>query len=305
MVIIDENSVEQLPGSVATIGFFDGVHLGHLFLIDQVKELASKHHLASAVLTFPVHPRKVIHSDFVPSLLSSPDEKMELLTEARVDYCFLLDFTQSIASLTAKEFMQEIMRDKFNVKELVIGYDHRFGHNREEGFEDYKQYGEQLGIKVYQAKAFDENGTKVSSSVVRNYLAENNIRMANKCLGYSYQLHGKVVLGNQLGRTIGFPTANIEPHCSEKLVPADGVYVVDVIVQDKSLRGMLNIGNRPTVNNGTNRTIEANIFDFDADIYGQDISVRFLDFLRPQKKFPSINDLVDQLKKDREAARIY
>jgi riboflavin kinase / FMN adenylyltransferase len=301
MKIVYEQNTNSLPASVTTIGFFDGVHLGHRYLINQVKELAERHHLASSVITFTNHPRKVIHTDFVPKLLSTPEEKLELLTEMNVDYCFLLNFTKEVASYTAKEFMQHI-RDKFNIRDLVIGYDHRFGHNRAENFVDYVHYGKELGINVIQAQAFLETDVTVSSSVVRRYLQAHCVTAANECLGYTYFIKGKVVEGHHIGKSIGFPTANIVTSNPDKLIPVDGAYTVDVEVSGKRYRGMLNIGDRPTLDNGTERTIEVNIFDFNADIYGELIKVYFLDYIRTQRKFDSLDELKEQLNKDKVVA---
>lgn len=222
-----------MPPSVATIGFFDGVHCGHRFLINQVKEVAAKDGLYSALITFPVHPRQVIQTAYHPQLLSSPTEKLELLETMQVDYCFLLPFTQELSLFSAREFMQ-LLRNKFNIHTLVIGYDHRFGHNRSENFEDYCRYGEELNIYIVRARAYTDKEGKISSSVIRQLLKEGKVSQAAKFLGYNYYLDGTVVDGYKVGRKIGFPTANLQVDCSDKLIPSEGVYAVYVYVEGKN-----------------------------------------------------------------------
>ncbi|MBO5252142.1 MAG: bifunctional riboflavin kinase/FAD synthetase [Bacteroidaceae bacterium] len=285
---------------VATIGFFDGVHLGHRFLINQVKAAAAQTGWQSSIITFPVHPRQVIQSEFQPQLLSSPEEKIELLAATGIDNCILLPFTQELSMLTAREFMQ-LLYTRYNVRMLVIGYDHRFGHNRTETFEDYCRYGKELGIHIMQATAYTQEQDKVSSSAIRRALQTGDIRTATKFLGYPYFLEGTVVDGYKVGRKIGFPTANLQVDFSNKLIPSVGVYAVWVSVGGKQWKGMLNIGHRPTLNNGTNLSIEVHILDFEGDIYRQKMRIEFIDFLRPETKFSSVDELIEQMKKDKEA----
>ena len=191
-IIHDLPSVLPEP-CVATIGFFDGVHLGHRFLIEQVRRAAAAKGMRSALITFPVHPRKVMNSGYRPELLTTRDEKLALLAGTEVDYCMMLDFTPQVSRLTAREFMTGILKERYNVQALVIGYDHRFGHNRSEGFEDYRRYGESMGMEVIRAEACVEDGVRVSSSVIREFLHEGRVREANRCLGYDYFLDGTVV----------------------------------------------------------------------------------------------------------------
>ena len=270
MEIISDINHQALPPSVATIGFFDGVHRGHRFLINQVKEVADKDGLYSALVTFPMHPRQVIQTTYHPQLLSSPKEKLELLETTQVDYCLLLPFTQELSLLSAREFMQ-LLRNKFNIHTLVIGYDHRFGHNRSESFEDYCRYGEELNIYMVRARAYTDGEDKISSSVIRQLLKEGKVSQAAQFLGYNYYLDGTVVDGYKVGRKIGFPTANLQVDCSDKLIPSEGVYAVYVYVEGKKWAGMLNIGHRPTINNGNNVSIEVNILNFSEDIYHKEI----------------------------------
>ena len=301
MNIIKDTHPQALTPSVATIGFFDGVHLGHRHLINQVKMAASLNGWCSSIITFPIHPRQVIQSDYQPSLLSSPEEKIELLASTGIDNCILLPFTRELSQLTAWEFMQ-LLYNQYKVRMLVIGYDHRFGHNRAETFEDYCRYGRELGIHIMQATAYTQEQDKVSSSVIRRALLSGEISTATKYLGYPYFMQGTVVSGYQVGRKIGFPTANLQVDFPNKLIPAIGVYAVRVSVNGQSHRGMLNIGHRPTLNNGTDLSIEVHILDFEGDIYHQPMRIEFVDFLRPEAKFNSVDELTLQIQKDKEAA---
>lgn len=297
-IIHDIPSVLPEP-CVATIGFFDGVHRGHRFLIEQVRQIAAAQEMRSALITFPVHPRKVMNRDFQPELLTTRNEKLALLAATGVDYCMMLNFTPDVSRLTAREFMTDILKERYNVHTLVIGYDHRFGHNRSEGFEDYCRYGEAVGIRVVRAEACMADGIRVSSSVIRNFLSQGRVEEANRCLGYDYFLDGTVVSGYQVGRKIGFPTANLRVDDPDKLVPVDGVYAVRVTFDGKTHNGMLSIGNRPTIGNGPERSIEVNIFDFHSDIYDKFIRLSFVHYLRPQLKFDTIDELVEQIRQDR------
>lgn len=294
-----EDTHPQAP-SAATIGFFDGVHLGHRFLIEQVKEAASQAGLCSSIITFPVHPRQVIQSDYQPQLLSSPEEKIKLLATTGIDQCILLPFTKELSRLTAREFMQ-LLHDEYQVRMLVIGYDHRFGHNRAENFEDYCRYGQELGISILQANAYTQAEDKVSSSAVRRALLNGEIETASQYLGYSYSMEGTVVDGYKVGRKIGFPTANLQLVCTHKLIPAEGVYVVYAQIENKRWKGMLNIGRRPTLNNGSDLSIEVHILDFNEDIYKKNIRIEFVHFLRPEVRFQSTDELIKQMQKDKEA----
>lgn len=305
MQIIDKYSNSTVYPCVASIGFFDGVHKGHLCLINQVKEEAKKCGLRSALLTFPVHPAKIMRPEIVMEQLTLKDEKLELLDQTGVDYCFLMDFTPELSKLTAREFMEKILQEKYNVKALIIGYDHRFGHNRTEGFDEYCAYGKELGIRVIQAEAYYDGGVDISSSCIRKAINAGNVELAEQYLGYSFFLEGIVIKGKQLGRTIGFPTANVRINSVDKMIPKDGVYAVNVFVEGihQAYWGMLNIGHRPTVDDGTNRSIEVNILDFKGDIYDKKIRLVFKKRLRDEVKFASIDKLVDQLHKDEQSVR--
>lgn len=289
--------------AVATIGFFDGVHRGHKFLINGVIDCAAKCGMRSMVVTFDSHPRLVLHKDFQPRLLTTADEKAALIKATGVESCVMLHFDEELASLSAYDFMKSVLRGRLNVSKLITGYDNRFGHNRSEGFEDYVRYGRELGIDVMRADAFVLNGVQVSSSVIRSFLSAGEVGMAAMCLGRPYELCGRVVGGYHEGRRMGFPTANIEVGDKLKLVPEAGVYAVMVSI-DGGARlggGMMNIGTRPTFN-GTETTLEVNIFGFSGDIYGHELGVKFVKRLRGERKFSSAGKLAEQLEKDRAEA---
>ncbi len=289
--------IEHFP-VVATIGFFDGVHLGHHYLIDQVQKIALAEGLPSAVITFPVHPRKVMNQEYQPALLCSYEEKIIRLASTKVDYCISMDFTQELSMLTAREFIQKILKEQLHVRTLVVGYDHRFGHNREDGFEEYKKYGAEVGINVVLAKQYE--GEHISATRIRALLSEGDVEKAAHLLTYNYILSGKIVEGYKVGRTIGFPTANVESWERYKVVPAFGVYAVHVYIEGEKHDGMLYIGKRPTLHNGQNISVEVNIFDFEGDLYNKSISVEFLEFTRPDEKFPDVESLKAQLFRDRD-----
>lgn len=281
---------------VATIGSFDGVHQGHRFMVSQVMEQAKMRGLASLVVTFSNHPLKVLRPDFQPQLLTLTEEKVELLQEAGVDGIALLEFTKELSQLSAREFMQKILKQQLNVEVLIIGYDNHFGHDHK-SFEDYVEYGKELGITVLQNTELQAD-FKASSTVVRNALNEGDITTANKVLGYSYYIKGKVINGFHIGRKIGFPTANIEVD-ADKLIPKNGVYCVKALGHI----GMMNIGFRPTLDNGPLRSLEVHLLDFNGDLYGDEIKIEFLHFLREEQKFENIDQLQQQLKLDEKECR--
>lgn len=311
---------------VAAIGFFDGVHRGHRYLIGQVREAARVRGWESAVVTFPRHPRQVMQPDFAPRLLTTCDEKLELLAATGLDRCFLPDFTPELSRCSARDFMA-LLRGKYHVRALVIGYDHRFGHNRTEGMEDYLRYGRELDMEVLPARAYYydiyggggrdgsgdnracvarsvENASAVSSSLVRRLLDAGEVDVAASALGYDYFLRGDVVDGRHVGRTIGYPTANLHIADPAKLIPADGVYAIRATVDNEGCYGgMLSIGLRPTLHNGSDRSIEAHLFDFRGDLYRHSLRVSLLCRIREERKFDSLEALAGQLRLDEAAAR--
>ncbi len=306
MITIFSNDPDKpgavLPeGVVATVGFFDGVHSGHRFLIEQLKTIAGKKNLPSAAITFPVHPRKVLQSDFQPDLLSDFQEKLFQLSGSGVDYCFVIDFTIKLSQLTAKEFIQDILFQKLHVKTLLVGYDHRFGKNRSEGLDSYIMYGEECGMSVIKAESLSYKNAYVSSTMIRNLLLDGKIKKANKILTYHYYLEGTVIDGDKLGRKIGFPTANLELLEKNKLIPKTGIYAVWVHFNNTRHKGMLYIGERPTVSSSnTGLRIEVNLLNFNKNLYGKKLTVEFIEYLRDDMKFDDLNQLVEQLEKDRE-----
>lgn len=295
--------VHALPPCVATIGFFDGVHLGHRHLIEQVCEAARVRNLASALITFRSHPRQVLHPESPICLLSTPQEKAEALASTGVDWCVTLDFTPELAGMPAKRFMDEVLRQRIGVRTLVIGYDHRFGYGRADSFDDYVRFGRDMGMEVLRANELQKEGVHVSSSTIRRLLLQGEVAEAAQALGCMYSLEGVVVRGRQVGRTIGFPTANLQPVCPEKLVPADGVYAVRVQLENETYGGMLDIGLRPTFDNGNDRSIEVHLLDFLGDLYGRVVRVDFVRRIRANVQFDSPASLVAQLQKDETVVR--
>lgn len=300
LIDLSKNEISLSSKSfVATMGFFDGVHIGHRHLIDQVKTEAKRQGLPSAVITFPVHPRIVLQQDYQPKLLCGYEEKIEQLETTGVDYCVSLPFTKELSNLSAREFMRQVLKERIHVQTFIVGYDHRFGHNREEGFEDYVKYGNELGIKVMQATEFRFADHEVSSSLIRRLLAEGKITIANRLLSYNYRLSGKIVEGYQVGRTIGFPTANIQAWERFKVIPALGVYAVFVRIGNEIYKGMLYIGTRPTIHKSDEISIEVNIFEFEGDLYNRSLTVEFVDFIRPDMVFENTELLVRQIQQDK------
>ena len=303
MNIISQNDTLQQP-AVVTIGFFDGVHLGHRHLISEVRTVAEQRQMTAAAITFDTHPRQVLQQDFVPQLLSTPEEKLARLGDTGIEQCCMLHFDRSMAALSAFDFMQSVLRKRFNARVLVTGYDNRFGHNRAEGFDDYVEYGRQLGIDVVAGTPFEHNGMRISSSLIRRSLASGNIELANQALGYAYTLTAPVTRGYAEGRRMGFRTANMDMNRINKMLPAQGAYATLVrIDQDGAwLPAMTNIGIRPTFGNyGT--TVETFIMDFSGNLYGHTIEVAFCHYLRPEKPFANEAELAKQLADDEQQTR--
>ena len=299
MIVIRQNEDTIEQGIVATIGFFDGVHVGHRFLIKELQDWGKELNMPSAVISFPEHPRQVLHSDYRPKLLDTFQEKMERLETTGIDYCIALDFTYELSLYSAADFIR-LLAEEYHVKGLLIGYDHRFGHDRSDGFEQYVEYGGQVGMEVRKASPYDEENIRVSSSEIRRLLQEGKVEMANALLTYPYQLRGRIVSGYKVGRTIGFPTANIEVDSPYKLLPKVGVYAVWVELLGKRYKGMLYIGKRPTLQNGDNLTIEVNILGFSGNAYNDEITVSFVYAVREDKTFESVEALREQLERDRQ-----
>jgi len=290
---------------VVTIGTFDGVHLGHQKVIERLKAYAQKYNGESVIFTFYPHPRLVTApNEGNLRLLTTLEEKTALFEKTGIDHLVIFPFTKSFSELSYKEFVKNILVEKINTRCLVVGYDHRFGKNREGGFEYLKECAKKHAFDIEKLDALLMDESNISSTKIRESLENGNIARANRYLGYRFTLHGTVVEGERVGRKIGFPTANIEASDVHKLIPGYGVYAVEIKLSGKNYRGMLNIGTRPTFNNNAdNRSIEVHIFDFSGDIYNKEITLIFAGKIRAEKKFSGPEALVEQLKKDKEAAQ--
>ena len=289
-----------MASMVATIGFFDGVHKGHLYLIEQLQEVARQRDMKSLIVTFDRHPRTVVSPGHVPTLLTTLEEKEQLLRATGVDEIAVLPFTKELSRLTARVFMEEVLSREFSVRALMLGYDHAFGHGGG-SWSDYVRWGEKTGIEVIRAHEFES--LMVSSSKCRRLLEQGDVAGAAEMLGRWYSLEGEVVRGFHLGHELGFPTANVQPE-TEKLLPANGAYAVWATLKDGTRRGgMLNIGNRPTIGNGEAVSVEVNLFEYEGDLYGQRIVVEFVCRLRDERRFASRDELMTQLAQDAETTK--
>lgn len=287
-----------------TIGTFDGVHYGHQKIIEKVVFEAQKAHKKSVVLTFFPHPRMVLQKDASVKLINTIDERAQLLEKIGLDYLIIHPFSKEFSRMTSLEFVRDILVNQLNISKLIIGYDHHFGKNREGNITQLTEYSHLYGFKVEEIPAQDIDDVSVSSTKIRRALDTGNLKTANHYLGYHFMLTGTVVNGKKLGGKIGYPTANIHVEESYKLIPKTGVYVVKSILKNQPVFGMMNIGNRPTVD-GNYQTIEVHFFDVNQDLYGKKITIELLYFLRDEQKFDSIELLKNQLKKDEENAKNY
>jgi riboflavin kinase/FMN adenylyltransferase len=288
--------------SVVTSGTFDGVHLGHQKILGRLKELAERKQGETVLLTYWPHPRLILQpEDKSLRLLTTLSEKVKLLEEMGVDHLIILPFTKELSQMSSEEFIRDILVEKIQTKTLVIGYDHKFGKNREGSFEYLQSHSHLFGFAIEEISRQDVDDLGVSSTKIRTALAQGDISTANKYLGRPYDLSGQVVKGQQIGRSLGFPTANIQIAEDYKLLPRDGAYAVHAEVNSIQYKAILNIGDRPTVD-GQKKTIEAHLIDFEGDLYGQELRVYFQEFLREEKKFESLDALKNQLVVDRERA---
>ncbi|MBO7281564.1 MAG: riboflavin biosynthesis protein RibF [Bacteroidaceae bacterium] len=301
-IFTDIDSLGCVPSAV-TVGSFDGVHRGHVAMIAEARALAQERGLPLTVVTFARHPRLLFSGSEQPFLLTSADDKLSLLERAGADRCLLLPFDHAMASLTAKEFMRDILQRCLGVSMLAVGYDHRFGRpQRDEGIEQYIDYGREIGVEVIRMHPYAPDGQKISSSRVRGELAAGDVEAAARMLGRNYSLQGCVVHGEALGRRLGFPTANISLKEPLQLLPLDGVYECVISVRLNSYRGVMNVGCKPTVN-GSCRTIEVFIIGFDGDIYGEPVVVEFVRRLRGERRFAGLDDLRAQIESDVRCVR--
>lgn len=289
---------------MVTIGTFDGVHMGHKKILKRLIQSAKELHCESLVLTFFPHPRMVLQESSEVKLLNTMNEKNSLLQDMGIDNLIIHPFDKEFSRLTAEEFVKDILIDQLNIQKIIIGHDHRFGRNRTADINDLIAFGKEYHFEVEQISVQEINENAVSSTKTRNAILDGNISLANDYLGYPYFFSGEVVKGNQLGRTIGFPTANIQIKEDYKLIPKSGVYIVKSTIKKELFYGMMNIGNRPTVE-GIHQTIEVHFFNFDQDIYNQIITVEILDFIRDEQKFESLEALKNQIQKDKNHTIAY
>lgn len=296
------SNYDKAHPTAITIGTFDGVHIGHRKILERLINNAKVLELKSTVLTFFPHPRMVLQKDVSIKLLNTIDEKVSILKEIGIDILIVHPFTQEFSRLSATEFVRDILVNDLKTKKIIIGYDHRFGRNRNANINDLIAFGNTLDFEVEEISAQEIDDVSVSSTKIRKALGEGDIKTANSYLGYQYMLTGTVVRGKGLGRKLDFPTANLHIPEEYKLIPKNGVYVVSSHIDGNKVYGMMNIGYNPTVE-GTTKSIEINFFDFDQDLYDKKIQIDIIDRIRDEHKFDSVEALQAQLKKDRETSR--
>lgn len=298
------NDFSSTKKTILTLGTFDGVHIGHKKILKKITQNTENHKYESLVLTFFPHPRMVLqeHSDI--KLLNTIDEKIDLLEKIGIENLVIHPFDEAFSRLTAEEFVRNILVDRFHIQKIIIGHDHRFGRNRTANIDDLIAYGKEYGFEVEQISVQEINDISVSSTKIRNAILEGDMALANDYLGYDYFLTGSIVKGKQLGRTIGFPTANLKIEESYKLIPQNGVYIVKSIIDGQIVFGMMNIGFNPTVD-GQKQSIEIHYFNFNTDLYNQKISVSILQRIRSEQKFESVELLKEQLEKDKKKSLSY
>ncbi|MEI6866403.1 bifunctional riboflavin kinase/FAD synthetase [Flavicella sp.] len=297
-VIENYKNFKDSKKSIVTIGTFDGVHIGHQKIIEELVATAKKENCNSVLLTFFPHPRMVLQKENSIKLINTIDERIEMLQNTGLDYLIIHPFDTEFSRLSAFDFVRNILVNHLNTFQLVVGYDHRFGRNREGDFEQLQEYGYIYNFSVQEIPAQDINEISVSSTKIRKALAEGEIRKVTKYLGHAFSVSGTVVKGERLGNTIGYPTANLEIKESYKLIPKKGAYLVRAKINDIYVDGMMNIGVRPTVD-GVNQTIETHFFDFNEDLYKNKIQIELIEFLREEQKFESVDALKKQLTEDK------
>ncbi|MCG2460605.1 bifunctional riboflavin kinase/FAD synthetase [Flavobacteriaceae bacterium F89] len=285
--------------TAVTIGTFDGLHIGHMKILERLIKSANTLGLKSSVLTFFPHPRMVLQQDADIKLLNTIEEKIHILERTGLDYLIIHPFTKEFSRLSAREFVRDILVNELRTKKIIIGYDHRFGRNRNANINDLVAFGNALDFQVEEIPAQEVDEVSVSSTKIRKALKEGEVKTANAYLGYEYMLTGTVKKGRGLGRQLGFPTANLTIAESYKLIPKNGVYAVKSVLNGQTVNGMMNIGYNPTVS-GTEKTIEIHFFNFNQDLYGQRIQIDILEWIREEEKFDSLEDLKTQLQKDKQ-----
>jgi len=289
---------------MVTIGTFDGVHIGHQEIIEKLVSEAKASNKKSVLLTFFPHPRMVLQKDVSIKLINTIDERAQHLEKLGLDYLIIHPFSREFSRLTALDFVRDILVNQLNISKLIIGYDHHFGKNREGNIEQLTEYSHLYDFTVEEIPAQDIDEVSVSSTKIRKALANGHLKTANNYLGYNFSLTGKVVNGKQLGGKIGFPTANIDILEDYKLIPKTGVYIVKSIIDNTTIYGMMNIGNRPTVD-GEHQTIEVHYFNFNQNLYGKELTIELLYYLRDEQKFDSVSGLISQLKKDKQNSMLF
>jgi len=304
IVIKDFDSVDYDKKSVITVGTFDGIHLGHRKIMDSVNEIKKSKGLRSVIITFEPHPQIVLKNK-VPDIkiLSTFEEKLELFESLNIDIVYVIKFTKKFSQNSAEDFYVNYIINKFGLSDIVIGYDHMVGRNREGGFETLKSLSGKYDFEIHKIDELKTEGYIVSSTVIRHMLQSSSVKDAAMLLNDYYSLTGKVIHGDELGRKIGFPTANIKPVSEYKLIPQNGVYLVKSEIKGKNYFGMMNIGVRPTVTEGQKLTLEVHFLDFGGDLYGQMLKIKFIDYIRKEKKFNSVEELKKQIKKDKEFSK--
>lgn len=285
--------------TIVTIGTYDGVHLGHQKILHKIAEQANQLNYESVVLTFFPHPRMVLGKDTTIKLLNTLEEKEKFIAATGIDHLIIQKFDEAFSNLSAVDFVKRVLVDQLNIGKIIIGYDHKFGKGRTADIHDLTQFGKQFGFEVEQISAEEIGSITVSSTKVRNSLLDGNIALANQFLGQPYEFSGKIVEGKKIGRTIDFPTANIEISETYKLLPKNGVYIVTALIQNKNMQGMMNIGTNPTIGENM-QSIEVHFFNFNQDIYNQNITIQIIEKIREEAKFDSILDLQIQLIKDKQ-----
>jgi len=292
------NHLPQFRDAVVTIGTFDGVHTGHQKIIDQLKQETSKINGESVLITFDPHPRKILDPSKPLRLITTLDEKIELLEKQGIDHVVIAPFTKEFASLSAEAYIKDFLVDKFQPHTVIIGYDHRFGHDRKGDYHLMETFSQNLDFKLKEIPEHIVDSIIVSSTQIRKAISQGDMDVANELLGYDFFFQGKIIEGNKLGRQLGFPTANLQIKESDKLLPGNGVYAVTATLNGRHYEGMMNIGIRPTLTDGL-FMIEVNLFDFDEEVYGSELRVHVKRFMRPEKKFNGLDALKEQIARDK------
>ena len=296
-------SYKNIKNPIVTVGTFDGVHFGHQKIIQRLQKIAKKNNGESVLLTFDPHPRKILLNDQGLKLIHTINEKINILENLGLDHLVIYPFTLEFSKFSAKRYIDELLIQKLGTHTLVIGYDHHFGNDREGNIDLLKKYEKSNPFYLEEIKAHEIEEIKISSTKVRSAIEKGNIHLVNDYCGHFYEFSGEVVHGNGIGKTIGTPTANIQLNSSEKIIPLDGVYAVVCEIKGANYKGIMNIGYKPTVDKGQKRTVEIHLFDYEKDIYGQNLRTKVIERIRDEVKFNSLKDLKSQILKDNEKAK--